>query len=443
MFLADDPLGDRLEMFKLDLDGQGRGAAAGGVVCRRRGCGRCPSIRPSSATARRRRRRPPTCCLDRPVPESAEGLSLETMPRLLGQALLFGRQTDREARLEVMGVAADEVSAVMALVREVAGEALAPAGQAGSRRPLVGQPETAPRRLAAAARRFARATPRHDRRARARRDPRPLAGAEAGRARRPLAARSGRRRRSCRVRVLAAIMVLEHWTERLPGAIDFNELRSSWACPCSARSIRGSSRVDAIAAGAAWAARAGRAFRRGSDVGLLSCRARSPFGRPCGSSPRRSSTGPVWPTATSDSTPMPRWPEPRRTSNGRWSTSSKGRRATEAKKQSGRIVGLDGTVVPLCPARRPGSDAADRALPAASPRRAGRGRGADADADRRGPAASRRHAGHRSADGRGGGGRRKSRRPSPANSGRPTAPSPAAAAESSGRRGSSRMSQGT
>ena len=94
--------------------------------------------------------------LDRPMPESAEGLSLETMPRMLGQALLFGRQTDREARFEVMGVAADELPAVMSLVREVAGDALGPAGQAGSRRRLVGQPEAAPRGLAAAAGRLAR-----------------------------------------------------------------------------------------------------------------------------------------------------------------------------------------------------------------------------------------------------------------------------------------------
>ena len=64
--------------------------------------------------------------LDRPMPESAEGLSLETVPRLLGQALLFGRQTDCEARLDVMGVAGDELQAVKDMVREAAGDALDP-----------------------------------------------------------------------------------------------------------------------------------------------------------------------------------------------------------------------------------------------------------------------------------------------------------------------------
>ena len=62
--------------------------------------------------------------LDRPMPESAEGLSMENMPRLLGQALLFGRQTDREARLELQGVAGDELAAVTGLIGEVAGDAV-------------------------------------------------------------------------------------------------------------------------------------------------------------------------------------------------------------------------------------------------------------------------------------------------------------------------------
>ena len=48
------------------------------------------------------------------------------MPRLLGQALLFGRQTDREARLEVMGVAGDELQAVNNMIREAAGDAVEP-----------------------------------------------------------------------------------------------------------------------------------------------------------------------------------------------------------------------------------------------------------------------------------------------------------------------------
>ena len=67
--------------------------------------------------------------LDRPMPASAESLDLQTMPNMLAQALLFGRQTDREARLEVMGAAADEMPAVSDMVREAGGEAVEPEPQ--------------------------------------------------------------------------------------------------------------------------------------------------------------------------------------------------------------------------------------------------------------------------------------------------------------------------
>lgn len=40
--------------------------------------------------------------LDRPLPENAEGLTLETAPELLATLLLFGRQTDREPRLGIL-----------------------------------------------------------------------------------------------------------------------------------------------------------------------------------------------------------------------------------------------------------------------------------------------------------------------------------------------------
>ena len=37
--------------------------------------------------------------LDQPVPESAAGITLAQMPRTIGQLMLYGRQTDRDARL--------------------------------------------------------------------------------------------------------------------------------------------------------------------------------------------------------------------------------------------------------------------------------------------------------------------------------------------------------
>jgi len=62
--------------------------------------------------------------LDRPAVQSSEGLTLEAMPKVIGQAMLFGRQTDREARLEVMDVAANQVEAVGAMLAGLAGDAV-------------------------------------------------------------------------------------------------------------------------------------------------------------------------------------------------------------------------------------------------------------------------------------------------------------------------------
>ena len=40
--------------------------------------------------------------LDRPQPESAKGLTADTVPRIVGQVLVYGKQTDREARAELI-----------------------------------------------------------------------------------------------------------------------------------------------------------------------------------------------------------------------------------------------------------------------------------------------------------------------------------------------------
>ena len=40
--------------------------------------------------------------LDRPQPENASGLTADTVPRIVGQVLVYGKQTDREARAELI-----------------------------------------------------------------------------------------------------------------------------------------------------------------------------------------------------------------------------------------------------------------------------------------------------------------------------------------------------
>lgn len=58
---------------------------------------------------------------DRTPPDASQPLEPEAIPRLLGHVLLYGRQTDREARLEVLGVSRREQEQVHALLAEISG----------------------------------------------------------------------------------------------------------------------------------------------------------------------------------------------------------------------------------------------------------------------------------------------------------------------------------
>ncbi len=180
--------------------------------------------------------------LDRPMPESAEGLSIENMPRLLGQALLFGRQTDREARLELQGVAGDELSAVSGLIQDVAGDAVGQianltsdqAGNGGLKKEVVGHWSASQKLLRAAwqpprdasQEQLRALAEEYGRRAVLDQWPDLKLGILADRSPRQVAGDE-----SCRVRLLAAIMVLEHWSQRLPWQVDFNQLRAALGLP--------------------------------------------------------------------------------------------------------------------------------------------------------------------------------------------------------------------
>jgi hypothetical protein len=57
--------------------------------------------------------------LDREAVQDAAEVRLETLPRVCGQALLFGRQTDCEARLELFGVARPRFNALSSMLKSV------------------------------------------------------------------------------------------------------------------------------------------------------------------------------------------------------------------------------------------------------------------------------------------------------------------------------------
>jgi hypothetical protein len=178
--------------------------------------------------------------LDRPMPESAEGLSLGTVPQMLGQCLLFGRQTDREGRLEVLSVAADDLPAVRKLIGEAAGDSVEP----GPKEEVVGRWSATQRLLhtkwmpprGVDPEQLRTLMEQHVRDSILNRwpdlklgvldgcSPRESAGAEQ-------VSSLFHGGQIYGVRVLAAIMVLEFFAERVTGDFDFNELRVKLGLP--------------------------------------------------------------------------------------------------------------------------------------------------------------------------------------------------------------------
>ena len=330
MFLAEDPLGDRLEMFKLvwtvkDVE---RAQEAFLWSPRFRAVPFDPAQFSDGQTP------PPKAAymlLDRPMPESAEGLSLETVPRLLGQALLFGRQTDCEARLDVMGVAGDELQAVKDMVREAAGDALDPqpkeevVGHWSASQKLLRAAWQPPR--GASAEQLRTLVDQHRRDAILNRWPELKLGILDGRSPREVAGVDRLTTCSTATDLSRPPAGGDPGAGKLVGAaagrVRFQRTPRPTR-PAGPRTDRSAAALGrGPAGGAARAAERGRAFRRRSALGFSHVRRPSPSGPPCGSSPRPSSIAPVSPTRTSGSMPMPPWPARKRTLPRHWNTSIK------------------------------------------------------------------------------------------------------------------------
>ena len=128
MLLGDDPLGDRVELVKLTWTVRDAERFQEAL----QGESRAVQLPFNPASLAGEDTPPPRAIfllLDRPLPASAEGLTMDAMPAVLGQAFLFGRQTDREARLETIGVAADDVATICTMVEGLAGETIEPQPQ--------------------------------------------------------------------------------------------------------------------------------------------------------------------------------------------------------------------------------------------------------------------------------------------------------------------------
>lgn len=62
--------------------------------------------------------------LDRKPPETGKGITRDQAPRVVGQAFLYGRETDREARLELLTYRTEELKDAQRVLGEIAGDAL-------------------------------------------------------------------------------------------------------------------------------------------------------------------------------------------------------------------------------------------------------------------------------------------------------------------------------
>lgn len=229
MFYSLDPLGDHVEMLKLVWTVKDAERLNEAVLS----SSRWAAIPFDPARLGDAENPPPKgayLLLDRPDVASAEDLTLETIPNVLGQALLFGKQTDREARLELVNISGDQLSQVRQIVLDTAGDSV----ESEPQKETLGHWSASQKLLRTAwypprdvkPEQMKAFVDQHVREAIFDRWPELKLGVLDGRTPREAAADVG-----SRARVLAAILVLEQWVEPLPSEVDFNELRSRLGLP--------------------------------------------------------------------------------------------------------------------------------------------------------------------------------------------------------------------
>jgi hypothetical protein len=227
--LADDPLVDQLELVDLTYPVTDAEQLQLALVS-------SPYLAPSQvdpASLATEDEPPPRAIFmlfDRPRPTAGQPLDPDTVPRLIGQMLLFGRQTDRLARLEVMDVVRRDLDQVKSRLAEIGGTQLGALSKEESTEKLSASQETLSRTwwLPEGVRRedLMRLTEQHQEKAVLSRWPEMPLGLLDGKTPREAAGQQ-----AYRVKVLAAILVLEHWLEAIGGRIDLNRLRSQLGLP--------------------------------------------------------------------------------------------------------------------------------------------------------------------------------------------------------------------
>jgi hypothetical protein len=173
--------------------------------------------------------------LDRPALRDGDAVSRDTIPRVETQVMLFGRETDRAARLEVVAVARTSADHVRSILGEIGGDTLEAApeatvmGRVSASREMLERrwvpPPQAPREQ------ITEFLKEEYRDAILNHWPDCPLGALDGRTLRQTAAEATAGDASARIKSLAAILVMEQWLDRGPESFDYNELRTALGLP--------------------------------------------------------------------------------------------------------------------------------------------------------------------------------------------------------------------
>jgi hypothetical protein len=168
--------------------------------------------------------------LDRHLLGSDEQFSPENMPTVLAQILLFGRETDRAARLEIVGLSKLDADQVKTILVAIAGDSLEPApeetrmARTSESRLMIGHRWVPPRGADRAQIDDFLVRDLHD--TLSNRWPDHPLGVLDGRSIRQAAGDV-----TARVKVLAAILVMQQWSDRSLAELDFNRLREQLGLP--------------------------------------------------------------------------------------------------------------------------------------------------------------------------------------------------------------------
>lgn len=168
--------------------------------------------------------------LDKAPPDSSADLPLEGLPRQFGLAMVYGRQTDREARLEVKGIRADDLDSVRSILSTVAGEHLGDLVEQREGARISRTEDLVSFRVRppedADSKRLERWSSEHRENALLHRWPQLSLGYLDGKTPEEAARLDG-----YRIKVLAAVMLIESWFESRANDFDMNRLRERLGLP--------------------------------------------------------------------------------------------------------------------------------------------------------------------------------------------------------------------